>query len=103
MAIVFDHTIVPAEDKVASAEFFAEIFGLKVKPGQGHYMIAVLVYGSRNAQHLASEKLPGPSQQLPPHRCFSSRQLVTGTLFHYPTCQHNACLADIDPRASNQL
>lgn len=33
MAIRLDHTIVPAKDKVASAEFFAEIFGLKVKPG----------------------------------------------------------------------
>jgi catechol 2,3-dioxygenase-like lactoylglutathione lyase family enzyme len=37
MAIVLDHTIVPAKDKVASAEFFAEIFGLKVKPGQGYF------------------------------------------------------------------
>jgi catechol 2,3-dioxygenase-like lactoylglutathione lyase family enzyme len=37
MAIVLDHTIVPAKDKVASAEFFAEIFGLTVKPGQGHF------------------------------------------------------------------
>jgi catechol 2,3-dioxygenase-like lactoylglutathione lyase family enzyme len=37
MAIVLDHTIVPAKDKVASAEFFAEIFGLKVKSGQGHF------------------------------------------------------------------
>ena len=37
MAIVLDHTIVPAKDKVASAEFFAEILGLKVKPGQGHF------------------------------------------------------------------
>jgi catechol 2,3-dioxygenase-like lactoylglutathione lyase family enzyme len=37
MAIVLDHTIVPAKDKMASAEFFAEIFGLKVKPGQGHF------------------------------------------------------------------
>ena len=31
MAIVLDHTIVPAKDKVASAEFFADIFGLTVK------------------------------------------------------------------------
>jgi len=37
MAIVLDHTIVPAKDKVASAEFFAEIFGLKVKPVQGYF------------------------------------------------------------------
>jgi hypothetical protein len=37
MAIVLDHTIVPAKNKVASAEFFAEIFGLTVKPGQGHF------------------------------------------------------------------
>ena len=33
MTIRLDHTIVPARDKVASAEFFAEIFGLRVKPG----------------------------------------------------------------------
>src|SRR5918995_5820057 len=37
MAIVLDHTIVPARDKVASARFFAEIFGLTVKPGQDHF------------------------------------------------------------------
>ena len=37
MAIVLDHTIVPAKDKVASAEFLAEIFGLKVNPGQEHF------------------------------------------------------------------
>ena len=37
MAVVLDHTIVPAKDKVASAEFFAEIFGLTVKPGQGRF------------------------------------------------------------------
>ena len=35
MAIVLDHTIVPAKDKVASAAFFADIFGLTVKPGEG--------------------------------------------------------------------
>jgi catechol 2,3-dioxygenase-like lactoylglutathione lyase family enzyme len=28
-----DHTIVPAKDKLASASFFAEIFGLTVEPG----------------------------------------------------------------------
>lgn len=33
MTIRLDHTIVPARDKNASAEFFAEIFGLTVKPG----------------------------------------------------------------------
>jgi catechol 2,3-dioxygenase-like lactoylglutathione lyase family enzyme len=37
MTIRLDHTIVPARDKVASARFFAEIFGLTVKPGQGHF------------------------------------------------------------------
>ena len=29
MAIILDHTIVPARDKVASAKFFADLFGLK--------------------------------------------------------------------------
>jgi len=37
MPIVLDHTIVPAKDKLVSAEFFAEIFGLTVKPGGGHF------------------------------------------------------------------
>lgn len=33
MAIRLDHTIVPAKDKMVSAGFFAEIFGLKVSRG----------------------------------------------------------------------
>jgi len=33
MTIRLDHTIVPAKDKIVSAEFFAAIFGLSVKPG----------------------------------------------------------------------
>lgn len=37
MPIVLDHTIVPAKDKLASAQFFAEIFGLNVKPGDGYF------------------------------------------------------------------
>jgi catechol 2,3-dioxygenase-like lactoylglutathione lyase family enzyme len=37
MAIVLDHTIVPTKDKIASAKFFAEIFGLTIKLGQGHF------------------------------------------------------------------
>jgi catechol 2,3-dioxygenase-like lactoylglutathione lyase family enzyme len=36
MTIHLDHTIVPAKDKVASAKFFAEIFGLTVT-GDGHF------------------------------------------------------------------
>ena len=37
MTIRLDHTIVPAKDKKASAAFFAEIFGLTVEPGGGHF------------------------------------------------------------------
>ena len=37
MTVRLDHTIVPAKDKIASAGFFAEIFGLTVKPGQGYF------------------------------------------------------------------
>ena len=37
MPILLDHTIVPAKDKFASAKFFAEIFGLNVKPGDGYF------------------------------------------------------------------
>ncbi len=37
MTMRLDHTIVPATDKVAAAEFFADIFGLTVKAGQGYF------------------------------------------------------------------
>ena len=37
MAIVLDHTIVPARDKEASARFFAEIMGLRYEGLHGHF------------------------------------------------------------------
>jgi catechol 2,3-dioxygenase-like lactoylglutathione lyase family enzyme len=37
MTIRLDHTIVPAQDKVASAKFFADIFGLTVSSA-GHFV-----------------------------------------------------------------
>lgn len=37
MTIRLDHTIVPAKNKLASAKFFAEIFGLTVKPRHGYF------------------------------------------------------------------
>ncbi|WP_013320621.1 VOC family protein [Gloeothece verrucosa] len=37
MTITLDHTIVPAHDKKASAEFFAQIFGLLVESPIGHF------------------------------------------------------------------
>ena len=37
MAITLNHTIVPAKNKTASAQFFAGIFGLKVKEGEGRF------------------------------------------------------------------
>jgi catechol 2,3-dioxygenase-like lactoylglutathione lyase family enzyme len=37
MTIRLDHTIVPAKNKVASARFFADVFGLTVKPGPGYF------------------------------------------------------------------
>jgi catechol 2,3-dioxygenase-like lactoylglutathione lyase family enzyme len=37
MAIVLDHTIVPAHDKVGSARFFARIFGLEYKGPHSHF------------------------------------------------------------------
>jgi catechol 2,3-dioxygenase-like lactoylglutathione lyase family enzyme len=37
MAITLNHTIVPARDKVASAKFFAHIFGLAYQGSSGHF------------------------------------------------------------------
>jgi catechol 2,3-dioxygenase-like lactoylglutathione lyase family enzyme len=37
MAIVLDHTIVPARDKEAAARFFARIFGLRYEGAVSHF------------------------------------------------------------------
>jgi len=37
MAIMLNHTIVPARDKVASAQWFARIFGLPYEGTMGHF------------------------------------------------------------------
>lgn len=37
MAIILNHTVVPAHDKEASARFLAEIFGLKYEGTNGHF------------------------------------------------------------------
>ena len=37
MAITLNHTIIPARDKVASAQFFARIFGLTYEGPMGHF------------------------------------------------------------------
>lgn len=37
MAILLDHTIVPARDKDESAKFFARIFGLAYEGSDGHF------------------------------------------------------------------
>jgi catechol 2,3-dioxygenase-like lactoylglutathione lyase family enzyme len=37
MAITLNHTIVPAHDKVASAQFFAHIFGLRYEGPVSHF------------------------------------------------------------------
>jgi catechol 2,3-dioxygenase-like lactoylglutathione lyase family enzyme len=37
MTIRLDHTIVPAQDRHAAAQFFAEVFGLEVSSAQGQF------------------------------------------------------------------
>ncbi len=37
MAIKLNHLIIPAKDKLASAQLFAELFGLEVKPLEGRF------------------------------------------------------------------
>ena len=37
MAIILNHTIVPAHDKDAAARFFAKMFGLKYEGASGHF------------------------------------------------------------------
>ena len=37
MAVTLHHLIIPAKDKRASAQLFAEIFGLTVKPAEGRF------------------------------------------------------------------
>jgi len=45
MPISFNHTIVAAHDKRASAEFLAELFGLPSPKAFGHFMVVALEHG----------------------------------------------------------
>jgi catechol 2,3-dioxygenase-like lactoylglutathione lyase family enzyme len=55
VAIILNHTIVPAHDKEASARFFADIFGLKYEGPNGHFapvrVSETLTFDFDNAKH----------------------------------------------------
>jgi extradiol dioxygenase family protein len=46
MSITFNHTIVAAHDKKASATFLAELFGLPDPTAFGHFMVVTLEHGA---------------------------------------------------------
>jgi hypothetical protein len=56
MAVKLNHLIVPAKDKVASAQLFAEIFGLEVKPSQGRFAQVPI---DEYAFHVTDEEFDG--------------------------------------------
>ena len=58
MTIELNHTIVPARDKVAAAQFFAKIFGLRYEPSQS-YFAAVRVNESLTLDFSNSETIEG--------------------------------------------
>jgi len=39
MTIVLNHTIIPAHNKEASAQFFAQIMGLEIEPPISHFIV----------------------------------------------------------------
>ncbi len=57
MAITLNHTIVPTRDKQASAEFFANIFGLKVERGVGHFAAVRVNDTLRGVGHFAAVRV----------------------------------------------
>ena len=59
MTIRLDHTIVPTKDKLAAAEFFAEILGLTVKPDAGHF--AQVQVNETLTFDFADSSNPGPA------------------------------------------
>jgi catechol 2,3-dioxygenase-like lactoylglutathione lyase family enzyme len=56
MAIELNHTIVPARDKVASAKFFARIFGLPFEESTAHYFAPVRVNNALTLDFTDSSK-----------------------------------------------
>lgn len=66
MSISFNHTIVAAHDKQASAEFLAELFGLPDPKPFGHFMVVAL-------DHQASldyAEVPADEKIRPQHYAF---------------------------------
>jgi catechol 2,3-dioxygenase-like lactoylglutathione lyase family enzyme len=58
MAIELNHTIVPAHDKIASAKFFAKIFGLPFEEGAVAYFAPVRVNDSLTMDFANSTEIP---------------------------------------------
>jgi len=63
MTIILNHTIVPSHDKVASAKWFADIFGLTNEETQGHFA-PVHVNDTLTLDFEPSSRLLGPALAL---------------------------------------
>ena len=66
MTIEFNHTIVAAHDKVASARFLAELFGLPEPKPFGHFMAVTLEHGAS----FDYADVPGDQEIRPQHYAF---------------------------------
>lgn len=66
MGIAFNHTIVAAHDKVASAEFLAELFGLPAPQPFGHFQVVALDHDAS----LDYAEVPADEQIHPQHYAF---------------------------------
>lgn len=66
MSISFNHTIVAAHDKVRSAQFLAELFGLPDPQPFGHFQVVALDHGAS----LDYAEVPESDQIHPQHYAF---------------------------------
>lgn len=66
MSISFNHTIVAAHDKQASAAFLAELFGLPEPAPFGHFMVVALDHEAS----LDYAEVPGDEEIRPQHYAF---------------------------------
>jgi hypothetical protein len=60
MAIILNHTIVPARDKLAAARWFASIFGLNFNEQESHHFAPVRVNETltcRSVRHRRAERV----------------------------------------------
>ena len=99
MAITLNHTIVPARDKKAAAQFFARIFGLQADSKDGHFApVRTQLDAARSSQDwkFAAHSLKGSARSIGAPRVAAVADKLDAMAFEEPASRKSQLLNELD-------